>query len=121
MDWNQTYARLRRMVGMDLRSISGRADITLVSLDRDTYTVDANSGTVSRQTRELDRIVNQMARNEPVHVDSLLFGSGSSRNHPETVLANLPDVEWLRIRGRKHIVWVGHDTHRLGTLREHRP
>jgi hypothetical protein len=118
MDWNQVYPRIRQMVGRQLRSISGRADITLTSVDDENYTVDANAGTVTRKTSELRRIVEQMELNEPVHVDSdVLRGSTSSRNQPETILANLPDVEWTRIEGRKHIVWVGRDTHRLGTLR----
>jgi hypothetical protein len=61
-------------------------------------------------------------RHEPaVHVDSLLGGSGSSRNQPETLLANLPYVEWLRIDGRKHLAFVGRPTHDLGTLKEMDP
>jgi hypothetical protein len=55
---------------------------------------------------------------QPIHVDSVLFGSGSSRNQPETILANMPDVEWLNLNDRKHIVWVGRQTHEVGTLRE---
>jgi hypothetical protein len=30
----------------------------------------------------------------------------------------MPDVEWLSLNGRKHIVWVGRSTHEIGTLRE---
>lgn len=50
------------------------------------------------------------------HVDSVLGGSGSSRSQPETILANLPYVEWLTVAGKKNIAYVGDDTHEKGTL-----
>jgi hypothetical protein len=106
------------MIGLKLPSISGKTDITLSSVDADTISVRAQSGEKSRPTEELRRIVLKMDLGQPIHVDSVLFGSGSSRNQPETILANMPDVEWLNLNGRKHIVWVGKQTHELGTLKE---
>jgi hypothetical protein len=106
------------MAGMRLASISGKTDITLVSVDPDLITVRAQAGVKTRPIDELRRIVTRMDLGEPIHVDSVLFGSGSSRNQPETILANMPDVEWLNLNGRKHIVWVGRNTHESGTLRE---
>ena len=118
MNWQQTYDRLRTMVGLKLGSISGKTDITITAADYDVITVRAQSGVKSRPTEELRRIVLKMDFGQPIHVDSVLFGSGSSRNQPETILANMPDVEWLNLNGRKHIVWVGRQTHDLGTLKE---
>jgi hypothetical protein len=118
MEWQLTYQGLRRMVGLKLRSISGKTDITLTSVDDDVLTVRAQSGNKNRPTEELRRIVSKMELAQPIHVDSVLFGSGSSRNQPETILANMPDVEWLNLNGRKHIVWVGKQTHEMGTLKE---
>ena len=118
MEWQQTYQRLRLMVGLNLHSISGKTDIALTNVDDDVITVRAQSGDKNRPTEELRRIVSKMELAQPIHVDSVLFGSGSSRNQPETILANMPDVEWLNLNGRKHIVWVGKQTHEMGTLRE---
>lgn len=106
------------MVGLKLRSISGKTDITLAQVDGDIVVVRAQSGINNRPIDELRRIVSKMDLGQPIHVDSVLFGSGSSRNQPETILANMPDVEWLNLNGRKHIVWVGRKTHEISTLRE---
>jgi hypothetical protein len=118
MDWQQTYQRLQQMVATKLQSISGKTDITITDVSPDIITVSGQSGTKTRPTDELRRIVSKMDLGQPIHVDSVLFGSGSSRNQPETILANMPDVEWLNLNGRKHIVWVGKQTHEIGKLRE---
>jgi hypothetical protein len=112
--------QLTGLVGKPLRSISGQSDITLVHFDTISYVVKRSDGKqIKRKTQELRQLVTALSRRKPIHVDSLLHGSGSSRSHPETVLANLPELEWLRKQGRKHIVWVGHPTHAPGTLRKH--
>ena len=123
MDWDKTFERVGKLVGTKLKSISGKSDITLVAADEDRITVSAKTSTgknktVHRATDELRGLVSKMKRDVPIHVDSEVHGSGSSRNQPETILANMPDVEWTRIQGRKHIVWVGAKTHPAGTLRE---
>lgn len=118
MDWNQTYHNLRQLIGLKLQSISGRSDIRILDVDPDAITLEGSSGKKRRPTSELKQIVSKMDIGEPIHVDSILFGSGSSRNQPETILANMPDVEWLNLNDRKHIVWLGHKTHEPGTLKE---
>jgi hypothetical protein len=124
VDWEETYQRVAKLVGKKLKSISGKSDITLVGVDEDSVTVSAKTKagknkTVHRSTDELRALVSKMKQDVPIHVDSEVHGSGSSRNQPETILANLPDVEWTRVEGRKHIMWVGTKTHPAGTLREH--
>jgi len=118
MDWRVTFERLQALVGRPLKSISGKTDITVVSVDADLIVVKGQSGKRSRPCDELRRIVEKMDVGQPIHVDSVLFGSGSSRNQPETIIANMPDVEWLNLNARKHIVWVGRQTHEIGTLKE---
>lgn len=121
MDWNKTYPRIQRLIGKHLRSISGQTDIVLDSIDPEFYYLQWGKELEKKKRRkstELRKVVAKMALNRPVHVESALRGNNSSRSHPETVLANLPDVEWVHIDANKHIVWVGKDTHRLGTLRE---
>lgn len=109
------------MEGKRLKSISGRSDIELVRIDHDYERLElrTTAGSVKYWTlAKLRQIVEKMALNAPVHVDSVLGGGGSSRNQPETVLANMPDVEWLLLNDHKHIVWVGKQTHDLGTLKQ---
>ena len=119
MDWKKTYSRLQKLQGREIRSISGRADIRFVSISPDHYVVETPRGPKPRRTRELMKAVKAMSLNKPIHIETTVFhGSTSSRSHPETVLAALPDVEWLKVNGRKHIVWRGKDSHRLGTLRK---
>jgi hypothetical protein len=107
------------MQGRKLQSISGRSDIEVVEVDDEYIRLRNMSGEIkSRPLAELRRVVDRLTLNMPVHVDSVLGGSGSSRNQPETLLANLPDVEWMKLDERKHLVWVGRKTHELGTLKK---
>jgi hypothetical protein len=107
------------MEGLHLQSISGKSGIQVleVDLDEDYISLKSESGEKRRPLAELRRVVDKMKLNLPIFVDCVLGGSGSSRNQPETLLVNLPDVEWLKIDNRKHIVWLGRDTHELGTIR----
>ena len=118
MNWDQALARLRDMSGLDLPSISGRANIKILSVDGGYIRISAQRGEVERPISELQNLVSMMDLNVPIHVETALHGSGSSRNQPETILANMPDVEYLYVNKRKHIVWVGHDTHPPGTIQE---
>ena len=119
MNWENTYRRLQRLRGRELRSISSKADIRFVSISPHHYVVETSRCLKTRPTEELKKAVKAMSLNKPIHVETTVFhGSTSSRSHPETVLAALPDVEWLKVDGRKHIVWRGKDSHRLGTLRK---
>jgi hypothetical protein len=122
MKWNDVSSNLSRMKGLKLRSISGKSDITVVDLDRERIVVRTTSGEIkSRPLQELQRVVAEMDMLKAVHVDSVLRGSGSSRNQPETIIANLPDVEYIKLRGVKQVMWVGRITHELGTIREADP
>ncbi len=117
MNWAIVYPRVQQMLGMDLQSISGKANIQLLSVDSTNYLVRRQDGVeVLRRTEELQTLAEAMQPDTPLHVDSTLGGSGSSRSHPETILANLPDVEWLLVNNRKNILWIGQDSHALGTL-----
>jgi hypothetical protein len=118
MDWEHVYPRLQKLTGRQLSSISGKADIKLLEISPDHYIVETSRGIKPRRTDELRKVVSAMSLNKPVHVDSVLLGSGGSRSHPETVIASLPDVEYLFIANKKHIVWIGKDSHELGTLKE---
>jgi hypothetical protein len=112
---------IKKLVGVRLRSIRAGADITLTEVDVSEGRIellDASKNRRSRSLSELRRVWNELSQQKAIHVDSVLAGSGSSRNQPETILASLPYVEWLLIDGRKHISFIGTPTHALGTLKQ---
>lgn len=122
MDWNHVRSSLKQMEGRLLHSISGRSDILVAEVDEEYIKLKTISGEIkSRPLAELRRVADRLTLNMPVHVDSILGGSGSSRNQPETLLANLSDVEWMKLDERKHLVWLGRQTHELGTLKKADP
>jgi hypothetical protein len=125
MNWDKVFSNLEKMKGKKLKSISGTSDIKLADIDDETVTIEARTKggkakIVKRSVSELKELAALMKPNKPIHVDTELHGSGSSRNQPETLLANLPDVEWARVDGRKNIVWVVKDSHPIGTLRNNK-
>lgn len=123
MTFDAIVRDVRRLIGQNLQSIRKGATIVIEEVNpaEDRIRIRARKGSVSRRLDELRRIWNALRKEPAVHVDSLLGGSGTSRNQPETLLANLPYVEWLRINGRKHLAFVGEASHELGTLKEMDP
>ena len=110
---------LEQLRGLPLSSISGQATpfrIQEIDLANDRILLDVNGTQKSRPLEELRRIWEVMCSLPAAHVDSVLGGSGTSRSQPETILANLPYVEWLTVAGKKNIAYVGEDTHEKGTL-----
>lgn len=108
-------------IGLDLQSIRPGANIRILEVDKDRscLILQTSAGvTRSRPLGELQLIWNEMNRLPAVHVDEVLHGSGTSRNQPETILANLPYVEWLKLDNKKHIAFVGKNTHPYGTLKQ---
>ena len=121
MNFSDVLADIEKLKNQKLRSIRKGRDITIVDVDRtnNRLLLQTSKGTKkSRPLAELKMLWERLCASAAVHVDSALGGSGSSRNQPETILANLPYVEWLGYQGKKHIHLVGRETHGLGTLRE---
>lgn len=67
---------------------------------------------------ELGAIVNDLNRRGFCNVDQSLYGSGSSRNHPETIFANLPYIQHFKYKNKKHILLREEMVHETGTLSE---
>lgn len=112
---------LEQLKGKRLESISGQAaPFTIDEVDRanDRVILGINGNQKSRPLEELRRIWDEMCARPAAHVDSVLGGSGSSRSQPETILANLPYVEWLNIKGKKNIAYIGANTHAFGELKK---
>ena len=121
MKFEAVVGDIKKLVGIKLRSIRPGADITLTEVNISEGRIellDAAKNRRSRSLSELRRVWNELSQHKAVHVDSVLAGSGSSRNQPETILASLSYVEWLLIDGRKHISFIGTPTHAPGTLKQ---
>lgn len=109
------------LVGKTLEGISGHAApfvIREVNPQKRNIIIELDEKQKSRPLDELERIWQAMAAGKAVHVESILSGSGSSRSQPETILANLPYVEWLSINRKKHIIYVEENSHDFGTTKE---
>lgn len=112
---------IKKLIGIELHSVRPGADITIQDVDeeKDCLILCSKDGKVrSRPLSELRTIWSEMMKNPAVHVDGVLHGSGTSRNQPETILANLPYIEWLKVNNKKHIAYVGRNTHPYGTLKK---
>lgn len=124
MNFTDVIADTHKLIGLELDSIRPGAKITITEVDeeRGSLMLRTSSGqNRSRPIDELQKIWNEMMVNPAVHVEGVLRGSGTSRNQPETILANLPYIEWLKIDNKKHIAYVGKNTHAFGTLRQMDP
>lgn len=124
MNFADVERDVHKLIGLRLESISRSSAITIREIDdgQGRLIIGLRDGnTRSRPIDELRRIWDAMQNEPAVHVDKVLSGSGTSRNQPETILANLPYIEWLRIDNKKHIAYVGQNTHPFGTLQEMDP
>ena len=114
MNFTDVERDVHKLIGLELNSISRSAAITIENIDDEQERLiirPKNGNSRSRPMDELKRIWDAMQKEPAVHVDKVLNGSGTSRNQPETILANLPYIEWLRIDNKKHIAYVGESTH----------
>ncbi len=121
MNFDIVVKDLKLLVGQKLESIRPGADIIIydVNVNQERVTIITASG--KRQSRpfsELRYIWQKLHEQAAVHVDEALHGSGTSRNQPETLLANLPYIEWFKYNNKKHIALVGNNTHPLGTKKQ---
>ncbi len=122
--FEQLMDDVRALSGKRLRSISGRSDLILLEVDDANQRVTVKDLRGRKKTRPFSQfraIWAALCTTPAVHVDSVLGGSSSSRNQPETIMANLPYVEWLKVKGKKHLALVGEVTHPAGELREMDP
>lgn len=124
MEFSDVVSDLAKMEGLCLKSIRPGADIIIEKVDaeQNKITIRNSSGKVhNRYFVELQRIWDALLSAPMIRVEDILNGSGSSRNQPETIFANLPYIEWLKVNTKKHIAYIGQVTHPYGTLRQMDP
>lgn len=121
MNFADVKEDIHKLIGLELNSIRPGAKITIVDVDdeKGSLLLKTSAGQLrSRPIDELQKIWCEMMISPAVHVEGVLQGSGTSRNQPETILASLPYVEWLKVDNKKHISYVGKNTHPFGTLKQ---
>ena len=95
MNFTDVERDVHKLIGLELNSISRSAAITIENIDDEQERLiirPKNGNSRSRPMDELKRIWDAMQKEPAVHVDKVLNGSGTSRNQPETILANLPST-----------------------------
>lgn len=120
MRFTDVISDIKKLIGLELQSVRPGAKITIKEVDdaKGCLILKTAQGQYkSRPISELQTIWDEMMKSSVVHVEGVLHGSGTSRNQPETILANLPYIEWLKINNKKHIAFVGKSTHAYGTLK----
>lgn len=121
MDFNDLLNDIAKLEGLNLQSIRPGANISVEKVDikqGKIIVINSSGKEFNRSIIEFQRIWEELISEPAVRVEEVLRGSGSSRNQPETIFANLPYIEWLKITNKKHITFVQKATHPFGTLKE---
>jgi hypothetical protein len=121
MKFDDVITDIKKMIGITIHSIRAGSDITILKVDEveGRYELlDSSHKSRQRKLSELRVLWDKLCVCKMLHVDTVLGGSGTCRNQPETILANLPYVEWLIKDGKKNLSYVGKTTHALGELKK---
>ncbi|CAK2667834.1 DUF262 domain-containing protein [Vibrio crassostreae] len=123
MHFKDVLSDIEQLIGKQLQSLNPKTApiyLTKIDLESKKYFVSSKLGEEgsSRFFWELEAIWADLTRKGFTNVDQALFGSGSSRNQPETIFANLPYIQHFRFKGKKHIFLRGTSVHELGSLSE---
>ena len=108
------------LIGKTLHGISGAASsfiVTKVDYQNDYIVLDVQGKRKTWSFERMNRVWNEMYYRPAANVEVVFGGSGSSRNQVETIYASLAYVEWLYIKGKKCVAYVGADCHPYGELR----
>ena len=121
MDFSDVINDLIKLEGIRLNSIRPGAEIIIKQVDvvQKKVIVESSSGKLqSRSFSEFQRIWEALLSSPAIRVEEVLNGSGSSRNQPDTIFANLPYIQWLKIDSKKHIAYTGKASHPYGTIQQ---
>lgn len=120
MNFVEVLEDIQKLEGLELCSIRPGAEIVIEKVDKEQGKIIIRNKGGKRNSRpvaQFEKIWEELISFPAIHVDEVLHGSGSSRNQPETILANLPYIEWLKVNNKKHIAYVGKATHAFGTIK----
>ena len=123
MQFAEILDQIEKLTGKLLQPINPTTSPIIISnFDRSQekyyLEIEGDSKQKSRSFKELEEIWTQLILNGYVNVDQALYGAGSSRNQPETVLSYLPNIEYFKYADKKHLLFRRTATHELGTQQE---
>lgn len=121
MNFDIVIEDLKLLTGQKLESIRPGADIFIDDVNEKLGRITVITTSGKKQSRPLSELINiwqKLHEQAAVHVDEVLHGSGTSRNQPETLMANLPYIEWFKFNNKKHIALTGKNTHPRGTKKQ---
>ncbi len=107
------------LIGKELHGISGNAatfSVSEVDYANEYIVLNVQGKRRTWTFERLDKVWKEMYYRPAANVEIVFGGSGSSRNQVETIYASLGYVEWLHVRGKKCVAYVGTDTHPYGIL-----
>lgn len=110
----------KNLIGKTLHGISGTASVfTILKVDYQNKNVvlDVQGNKKTWTFERMEKVWKEMYYRPAANVEVVFGGSGSSRNQVETIYANLGYVEWLYVKSKKCIAYVGEDTHPYGELK----
>lgn len=120
MDFEVILTDMEKLIGKELTPINPKTGSIIIShIDRlqKSYSVKPAEGrVVKRSFSELLKIWEQLYIQRAINVEVVLEGAGSSRHHPETILAHLSYVDYFKFRNKKHLYLHDDATHELGTI-----
>jgi hypothetical protein len=123
MRFEDILSDIQQLIGLKLLSINPTTpsmEIVRCEIDKGSYfiRVEGSKRESSRSIKELMTIWNRLKLQGYVSVDVALNGSGTSRNQPETIFANLPYIQHFKYKKRKHLILRNRDVHPRGELLE---
>jgi len=112
---------ITNLIGVNLQPVNANSDsLTLLELDQNAgkyFIKPAMGKKASRNTEEFENILIDLLEFGYTSIESLLGGSSNTRQHPETILSNLPYIEHFKHKNRSYILLVDKPSHDLGTLK----
>lgn len=122
MNFENVIEDIKELKGLTLTSITpSTPPIVLVDINLDEnkfFLLNSTGKSVGRSLNQLKEVWKSLQLNGFVNVDQALYGSGSSRNQPETIIAHLPYVQHFKYKQRKHLLLRKKKVHASGTLSE---
>ena len=123
MHFNDVLSDIEKLIGKQLQAINSNTTpiyITKIDHKQKKYFVSSSQDEIGtgRSFWELEDIWADLQYKGFTNVEQALYGSGSSRNQPETIFVNLPYIEHFKYKNKKHILLCSKQTHAAGTLLE---
>lgn len=121
MDYEEDIIpKMEGYIGLTLKSLSGRSDITILAVDETGVRMTCSDGQTFFESHRRPKIAFlKLLHDKVIHVDATLENSGTRRNVPETLIANLPFVEYGKLNNRQHLFIRDTETHSLGSIKRH--